>query len=381
MNASESYPGQNALISYLKERGSRSSYQNFLSINHDIITTPMLPTDTWEDLDATWLRHFLKEAESLLDYETFKEKIYSEHLRYAKELQIFWKRIIKKHKKENAKPATATTDTSCLKNKQKEKKRARDNDDDFTGSSIEYWNKQYQILEQKKDNIVYVRAFDAAFLVSSAHENLIAGDIIPFIKVLKKRLLARSQMSLASADEPVLQAIIENILPLDCFIPELSLVVDGKKSKGSDRFGYSDIFILGDTNVSLELKYVLLIGLIKNKVGANELEDLDKIIEKEDEKSLLKRLYSYWSKENKKVNKTTIGDILDDGINQLILYMKTISKGKVSNYSSSGVFDKRVKMIKNPNKLKGFVILVIGFRRILWRSVDEVKSNYIYDKA
>ncbi|GBB88216.1 hypothetical protein RclHR1_14760008 [Rhizophagus clarus] len=115
-----------------------------------------------------------------------------------------------------------------------------------------------------------------------------------------------------------------------------------KSQKDQGRFGYSDIFILGDTNVSLELKYISLISLVKNKVGANELEDLDKTIEKEDEKSLLKRPYSYWSKENKKLNKTTIGDILDNGINQLILYMKTISKGKVTNYSSSGVFDKRV---------------------------------------
>ena len=61
--------------------------------------------------------------------------------------------------------------------------------------------------------------------------------------------------------------------------------------------------------------------------------------------------------------------------------MNTISKGKPINYSSSGVFDERVKIIEsNPNKLKGFVILVVGFRCILWRSVEEVTSNYIYNK-
>ncbi|GBB83199.1 hypothetical protein RclHR1_00100003 [Rhizophagus clarus] len=301
-----------------------------------------------------------------------------ERLNYAKYPQIFWQKAIKKYKKENSELAI---ETSYPKKGKEKLKRPRNNDTDSTNS--EYWKNQYQILEQK-DNLVYRRAINSAFLVSSAYEDLITGDIVPFIEVLKKRLLARSQMSLASADEPVLQAIVENIFPLDCFIPELSLVVDGKKSKGSGRFGYSDIFILGDTNVSLELKYISLVGLVRNKVGANELEDLDKTIEKEDEKSLLKRSYSYWSKENKKVNKTTIGDILDNGINQLKLYMKTISKGKVTNYSSSGVFDKRVKITKsnsNSNKLEGFVILVIGFRRILWRSVDEVKSNYIYDKV
>jgi hypothetical protein len=59
---------------------------------------------------------------------------------------------------------------------------------------------------------------------------------------------------------------------------------------------------------------------------------------------------------------TTIGEILNNGINQLKLYMNTISKGKPINYSSSGVFDERVKITKsNPNKLKGFVILVLVF--------------------
>ena len=31
--------------------------------------------------------------------------------------------------------------------------------------------------------------------------------------------------------------------------------------------------------------------------------------------------------------------------------------------------------------LKGYVILVIGFRQILWRPVKEVISNYIYNKV
>jgi hypothetical protein len=44
-------------------------------------------------------------------------------------------------------------------------------------------------------------------------------------------------MSLSSADEPVLQAIVESLLPLKYRVPELSLVIDGKKPKGSGRFG------------------------------------------------------------------------------------------------------------------------------------------------
>ncbi|EXX67674.1 hypothetical protein RirG_112310 [Rhizophagus irregularis DAOM 197198w] len=215
---------------------------------------------------------------------------------------------------------------------------------------LEHWKKQSQILKQNKNNLAYVQVVDNTLLVASAYET----------------------------NEPVLQAIVENLLPLKYCIPELSLVINGKKQKGSGRFGYSDIFILsseGDNNVILELKYISLVGLINNlnqkiKFGANELEDLDKILEKENEESVLNRSYTYWSKEEKKTNLTTIDEILNKGSNQLNLYMKTISKGKAINYSSSGVFDERVEITKSkPNKLTGFVILVIGFRCILWRGI------------
>ncbi|CAB5308690.1 unnamed protein product [Rhizophagus irregularis] len=247
-----------------------------------------------------------------------------------------------------------------FQNKQiRELKRIRDNDADDTDRS---WKKQSQILEQNKDNLIYRQVINDALLVASAYEDLV------------------------KANESMLQAIVESLIPLKYRIPELSLVMDGTKSKGSGRFGYSDIFILkgtGDIYISLELKYISLVGLIKNqkdKFGANELENLDKILEKESEKILLKRSYTYWSKEFKNTNQTTINEILNDGINQLESYMNTISKGEVINYFSSGVFDTRIKIIKsNPNKLKGFVVLVIGFRRILWKPVKEVMSNYIYN--
>ncbi|CAB4437547.1 unnamed protein product [Rhizophagus irregularis] len=316
-------------------------------------------------------------------------------------------RIIKEHKKENLASAVTShlnktlNKTSDIKLseisqpnsnetkkyvKQKGKlKRVNDDNTDTESLSNEHWKKQSQILKQNKNNL--------------------ANNIIPFIKILKTSLLSRLRMSLSSANEPVFQvgmamvtvitghdrlitvtniAIVENLLPLKYCIPELALVTNGKKPKGSGRFGYSDIFILseGDNNVILELKYISLVGLInsnqKNNFGANELENLDKILEKENEESVLKRSYTYWSKEEKKTNMTTIGETLNNGLNKLNLYMETISKGKAKNYSSSGVFDERVKITKSkPNKLKGFVILVIGFRRILWKSANEVTTNYI----
>ncbi|CAB4396032.1 unnamed protein product [Rhizophagus irregularis] len=265
-----------------------------------------------------------------------------------------------------------------------ELKRVRENDTEDTDRT---WKKQIQILEQNKDNLMYRQVVNDALLITSAYEDLVIGNIIPFIEILKTFLLTRSKMSLSLANESMLQAIVESLLPLKYRIPELSLVMNGKKSKGSGRFGYSDIFVLkglGDNYISLELKYISLVGLIKNQkveFGANELENLDKILEKENEEILLKRSYTYWSKELKKTNQTTIGEILNNGISQLKSYMNTISKGKVANYSSSGVFDERIEIIKsNPNKLKGFVILVIGFRRILWKPIEEVISNYNYNK-
>ncbi|CAB4476816.1 unnamed protein product [Rhizophagus irregularis] len=407
------YPGQNVLISYLKER------------------------DTVKNLDAIWFRHFLKEAKSLFNQETYVEirnRVNEEHFRCMKFLQNFWQRIIKEYKKENLASAITLNRTSDIKSseisqpdikeykkenlapsvtshlnkisgiksseilqsdriikehkkenlapdvtshlnktsdiiksseisqsdsiKKGEPKRVRDDNTDTESLSNEHWKKQSQILKQNKNNLAYIQVVDNALLVASAYESLIADNIIPFIKILKTFLSSRSRMSLSSANEPVLQAIVENLLPLNSE---------------------------GDNNVILELKYIPLVGLInsnqKNNFGANELENLDKILEKENEESVLKRSYTYWSKEEKKMNLTTIDETLNKGLNQLNLYMKIISKGKAINYSNSGVFDERVKITKSkPNKLKGFVILVIGFRHILWKSANEVTTNYIYNK-
>jgi hypothetical protein len=55
--------------------------------------------------------------------------------------------------------------------------------------------------------------------------------------------------------------------------------------------------------------------------------------------------------------------------------MNIISKGKSIDYYSSGIFDKRIKITKsNPNKLKGFVILV-GPRKIHIKVRDD-RQNF-----
>ncbi|GES97550.1 bromodomain-containing protein [Rhizophagus clarus] len=123
--------------------------------------------------------------------------------------------------------------------KKGELKRVRDNDTNIDNSRFQ--KKQNQILEENKNNIIYQQVINDVFPVASVYENLVI-----------------------------------------------------------------DIFVLkgiGDNYTSLELKYISLVGLIQNqntKYGANELENLDKILEKENEEFLLKRPYTYWSKNTKK---------------------------------------------------------------------------------
>ncbi|EXX59781.1 uncharacterized protein OCT59_016085 [Rhizophagus irregularis] len=86
--------------------------------------------------------------------------------------------------------------------------------------------------------------------------------------------------------------------------------------------------------------------------------------------------------EDKKINLTTIGEILNNRIDQLSPYMNTISKGRAINYFSSEVFDECVKITKsNSSKFKGFIILVIGFHYFFWRFADIVTADYKYNKV
>ncbi|CAG8722120.1 10639_t:CDS:2, partial [Rhizophagus irregularis] len=102
MSTSKNYPGQNVLISYLKERGNKSSYHGFLDLHHDIIVTSTF-SENWKDLDNSWATHFMEEAEKL-NLEALKEK---------RNLQIFWQEVIKEYyEKENLVPSITSKVTS-----------------------------------------------------------------------------------------------------------------------------------------------------------------------------------------------------------------------------------------------------------------------------
>ncbi|GES74643.1 hypothetical protein GLOIN_2v1817937 [Rhizophagus clarus] len=167
------------------------------------------------------------------------------------------------------------------------------------------WNEELIFQTRRKGELKRVRDNDTDNDNTKNPYEQVINDTLPVTSAHGKLVIA---------DESMLQAIVESLLPLKYRIPELSL------------------------------SYISLAGLIKNqniKFGANELENLDKILEKENEEFLLKRPYTYWSKEHKKTNQTTIGDVLNNGIDQLRSYVNIISKGKPVDYSSSGVFDEQ----------------------------------------
>ncbi|CAG8499597.1 15478_t:CDS:2, partial [Cetraspora pellucida] len=191
---------------------------------------------------------------------------------------------------------------------------------------------------------------------------------------LKPFFKTRSGYSLLSASEEMLQVTVEVLLRHEINnIPQLSLVIDNTKPRGEGRFGMVDFFL---EDLVIELKYIKLLGLIKamkNDYNASprtkELEALDKVIENEDEKTLLKRQVMYWSKEDKKPMLKTIGDFLSSAEQQVKKYMGAIANGKASS-DKPGIIDPRIRQEQTDYSiLNGHVIMMIGFRRIISRTI------------
>ncbi|CAG8517504.1 14007_t:CDS:1, partial [Dentiscutata erythropus] len=53
-------------------------------------------------------------------------------------------------------------------------------------------------------------------------------------------------MLLALANEEVLQGIVESLLLLKYHIPQLRLVMNSHKERGEGRFGFLDMFMVGE---------------------------------------------------------------------------------------------------------------------------------------
>lgn len=194
-------------------------------------------------------------------------------------------------------------------------------------------------------------------------------------------------MSLKSMNEAVFQVVIEMLLPLTFRVPELRLIADGTKQKYNGRFGFVDIFIPGgkdNPSIVLELKNIKLTGLNSGSNGrftksskTTELYELDKKLEGEDDDTVLNR--KYMSKNSGMI--TTVGEIMNNGIQQLQNYIGIIAKGSVKGYSDSGVLDPRVGVTKDSGQLMGYVIMSVGTRRILVRSYGPITTDVCYSNV
>ncbi|GES74618.1 hypothetical protein GLOIN_2v1779809 [Rhizophagus clarus] len=411
-----------------------------------LINNSSITLSKWQSIDAAWFNRFLNKAKELLEPSTFdivKKKVVSEHIERKKNLQIFWQGIIKEYRKENQgiikekenekekkyeketssietykDIPVATTITFLSKEILDQNLTVTPFPKETVNASVENVSKTLQSnklinlcydIFHKLENSSYAQLFYKynekdivdkgikhlmdLFTINSKLENEQYTNLEEFeYDVQRKGELKRVRDNDTDNDntdnDNRLQKKQNQILKENNNITYEQVINDTLPVTSAHENLVIDIFVLkgtGDNYICLELKYISLAGLIKNqniKFSANELENLDKILEKENEEFLLKRPYTYWSKEHKKTNQTTIGDVLNNGIDQLRSYVNIISKGRPVNYSSSGVFDERIKITKSEyNILKGYVILVIGFRRILWRSVEEVISNYTYNKA
>jgi len=141
-----------------------------------------------------------------------------------------------------------------------------------------------------------------------AIRNLKAGSAEEFCELLETFFSSRAVRSLSTANESVLQGIVELLLDEPSNrIPELRLVVDGSKEPGEGRFGFVDTFIprqaIGSdqTCVVMELKNATLEGLCRGITGRSpnyeELESLRADLQMERAPPiLLSRKYAYWSR-------------------------------------------------------------------------------------
>ncbi|GBB88185.1 hypothetical protein RclHR1_14710002 [Rhizophagus clarus] len=62
MSTSKSYPGQDTLISYLKERNNKS-YHGFLNIYRDVIIASLTSDLSWSD--NAWTSNYIREVENI----------------------------------------------------------------------------------------------------------------------------------------------------------------------------------------------------------------------------------------------------------------------------------------------------------------------------
>jgi len=228
--------------------------------------------------------------------------------------------------------------------------------------------------------------------IAPANMHLRNGSVKDFVELLNDFLADRPLRSLIASNEAVLQGVVEILLdPPRTRVPELYLVMNGNKQKGDGRFGFPDMFIVGDggsdSAVVLELKDIHLSGLWNGRQGHRtkwmnpsyaEMDALAKEVSDMDEELMNEMRYMYWSKRDKRYVSTTVGKMRKDALAQVKRYVKVIKKGRAEKFDDSGVRDPRVLVKRSRGTLFSFVLMAVGGRRILYQAGKAEKTEFSY---
>ncbi|CAG8704267.1 18815_t:CDS:2 [Rhizophagus irregularis] len=216
-----------------------------------------------------------------------------------------------------------------------------------TNPSAEYEKDIIYYISQIKGKII-TNNFDKRKLMV---EGILNSNESQFIREILCYHKKKSLRSFRDYNENSFQTAIELILPSNCYISEMRLIVE-KIPKY--KYGFIDLFLCdiscGTFSAVIELKLFNLIGLLSGEMGRwvgnppfKSLIDLDKKLQTESEEELLNRNYFYWSKEELKYKSIKVKKYIDNGKIQLNNYINILKKGDVSQ-NEVGVFDERINV-------------------------------------
>src|SRR5205823_12302439 len=118
----------------------------------------------------------------------------------------------------------------------------------------------------------------------------------------------------------------------------------------------------------------------RHRATCSGMEDLENAFSGDNEDKILGRNYMYWSKDLGRPITKTVGSILEDGVEQLTMYMETVAKGQTNNWNDSGILDKRIKVGDGSDFLQGHVVMGIGRSRFFVRSTQPTPTSKEYNK-
>lgn len=184
---------------------------------------------------------------------------------------------------------------------------------------------------------------------------------------------------------------MEILLPTENWVSEMRLITRNRKSDGSIRNKFVDIFVSGlsmeqqetisKSHVVIELKVISMLGLksgrrkkVEKKIDYNSLKEIDNELKTFTEDDLLKMDYCYFCSEKNNYQFVTIQTILDDAIKQIKSYIELLKEGRVS--------DSKVKVVDALDGiviLGGWVIMSLGTERILTRKIGFKKIDHKFE--